>query len=400
MGVGSNSLGDLQQLKVIATYSDGNQKDITTFSDNTLYSSSDEAVAPVTIGGLVSGAGTDTTLITASNGALSASIGVTVNIDPSVLSNLEIYPDEVSLTDSFIYQLTVTGFNGTPGDGKVEDITSASLGTIYSINDESITTISPDGLITTLKCNGSAIITATNGVFKEYCELEISIDDNEPPDALCKDIVVSIGSTGIVNITSDDTYDCSTDNYGISSISIFPDSFTCENFGENEVTLTVKDEGGNIAQCTATVTVIDIDQDGVCGSNDNCPNDYNPDHLDIDADGIGDICDPCDNRSITGSISPSQDTLWPPNHAMIPITIDTSELITHNSTTSYTISSVIITEYSKKGSGEGYGENIYSEDNFEPDFEITGDLSLNLRSEKTGSSQGRTYIITVTASDC
>ena len=97
MGVGSNSLGDLQQLKVIAIYSDGNQKDVTTFSDNTLYSSSDEAVAPVTIGGLVSGAGTDTTLITATNGALSDSIGVTVNIDPSVLSNLEIYPDEVSL---------------------------------------------------------------------------------------------------------------------------------------------------------------------------------------------------------------------------------------------------------------------------------------------------------------
>ncbi len=38
----------------------------------------------------------------------------------------------------------------------------------------------------------------------------------------------------------------------------------------------------------------DIDGDGVCGINDNCPDDSNPDQMDADDDGIGDVCeDPC-----------------------------------------------------------------------------------------------------------
>jgi YD repeat-containing protein len=38
---------------------------------------------------------------------------------------------------------------------------------------------------------------------------------------------------------------------------------------------------------------IDIDADGVCGSIDNCPSVINPDQIDIDNDGIGDVCDDC-----------------------------------------------------------------------------------------------------------
>jgi hypothetical protein len=144
----------------------------------------------------------------------------------------------------------------------------------------------------------------------------------------------------------------------------------------------------------------DIDGDGVCGDVDNCPDVSNPNQEDIDGDGIGDACDPCDNRVIEGSIIPSETTLWPPNHDMAPITVDASNLVLHNPDTQVSITSVTITESSNKTAGSNFGENVYDENNFEPDYEITGNLTLNLRKERSGASQGRTYTITVTATDC
>ncbi|MBM4319746.1 MAG: hypothetical protein FJ125_07250, partial [Deltaproteobacteria bacterium] len=40
---------------------------------------------------------------------------------------------------------------------------------------------------------------------------------------------------------------------------------------------------------------MDRDEDGICESDDNCPNAFNPDQADMDNDGVGDVCDNCPN---------------------------------------------------------------------------------------------------------
>ena len=46
--------------------------------------------------------------------------------------------------------------------------------------------------------------------------------------------------------------------------------------------------------------VLDADEDGVMDDVDNCSEDYNPNLIDTDGDGMGDICDACNNLIFTG----------------------------------------------------------------------------------------------------
>jgi Ca2+-binding RTX toxin-like protein len=54
-------------------------------------------------------------------------------------------------------------------------------------------------------------------------------------------------------------------------------------------------------------TNADPDADGIPASVDNCPTAANPDQADVDGDGLGDACDPTDDRPPTGSTDTSQD---------------------------------------------------------------------------------------------
>lgn len=211
--------------------------------------------------------------------------------------------------------------------------------------------------------------------------LEVDLDGDNVVDSL----VIPTTVNGV-------PFDSDGDGYGLDADC--NDNDASINPGASEICDSVDNN------CNGQVDEIDGDGDGVSDCTDNCPLIANTDQLDVDGDGLGDVCDPCDNRPITGSISPSTDTLWPPNHEMVSVAINGSLLTTRNPDTQVSISSVGISEYSRKKSGGAAGENIYSENNFEPDYEKTGDMTVDLRSERVGASQGRTYTINATATDC
>ncbi len=97
------------------------------------------------------------------------------------------------------------------------------------------------------------------------------------------------------------------------------------------------------------------------------------------------ICDSI--PPIINSLSVSPDTLWPPNHKMVAATINISASDSPDPVCR--ISSVSSNE-PENGLGDG---------DMAPDWEITGDDTVNLRAERSGQGSGRVYTIAVTCTD-
>jgi len=95
------------------------------------------------------------------------------------------------------------------------------------------------------------------------CQLrtEVSVtlaEDVEPPEINCQSMIVSLDENGLAAVLPGQVYQSGTDNCGtVNLISLSPDSFTCNDIGNNPVILTVSDAHANTASCQAVVTVID-----------------------------------------------------------------------------------------------------------------------------------------------
>jgi hypothetical protein len=74
-----------------------------------------------------------------------------------------------------------------------------------------------------------------------------------------------------------------------------------------------------------------------------------------------------DNTPPEISVSVSPDTLWPPNHKMVPVVLEVDATDNCGNTA--------------------------------PDWEITGNFTVNLRAERSGKGGGREYTITVECTD-
>lgn len=88
------------------------------------------------------------------------------------------------------------------------------------------------------------------------CSATVSVMDNIPPIALCQDLTIELNELGLASISPADIDMGSSDNCEISS-SLNLNTFDCNTVGDNVVTLSIEDEGNNIATCSATVTIID-----------------------------------------------------------------------------------------------------------------------------------------------
>lgn len=128
----------------------------------------------------------------------------------------------------------------------------------------------------------------------------------------------------------------------------------------------------------------DSDGDGIGDASDNCPSVFNPEQKDSDGDGIGDAC-----ACVLGDPFANPAVLWPPNHKMISVNVGASAFYNCNPLPTCKITSVSSNE-PQEGLGDG---DMY------PDWQITGDLSVNLRAERSGTGKGRVYTIGITCTD-
>jgi len=98
---------------------------------------------------------------------------------------------------------------------------------------------------------------------------------------------------------------------------------------------------------------------------------------------------PSDTTPPEFTASVDKGVLWPPNHKMVPVKVLVSAYDGESGVASTKITSVTSNE---PVDGLGDGDTV-------PDWVITGDLTVNLRAERSGTGNGRVYTITVVCTD-
>ncbi|GAA0873236.1 hypothetical protein GCM10009117_23830 [Gangjinia marincola] len=243
----------------------------------------------------------------------------------------------------------------------------------------------------------------------------VTVVDTTAPNVVTEDITVSLGSNGTASIGASAINDGSSDNCGITSISLSQNTFDCDDLGANTVTLTIGDASGNSASATAIVTVVDdsdpvaitqnitvsLDDDGIAninpgqvnnGSNDNCGiNGINVSQIEFDCDDLGDntvtltVTDTSGNTaSQTAVVTVVDDT------APTVITQDLTVSLDANGSASITGSQV------DNGSNDNCGSIFRNLDQNSFDCEDIGQNTVTLTvQDGNGNSATGTAIITV-----
>jgi len=183
------------------------------------------------------------------------------------------------------------------------------------------------------------------------CSFDVIVEDTTPPTIVCPgDTTLECTGEGgaVLEYTIEASDLCDSDPVVESD---FPSGSTFP-LGETLVTCTATDAAGNTAQCSFTVKVEDTTP----------PTIY--------------------------SVWASPDELWPPNHKMVDVMIyvDAEDICGDVTCEIVSVSS----NEDMNGRGDG---------NTKPDWEITDDLTVKLRAERSGRGSGRVYTVLVRCTD-
>ncbi len=188
------------------------------------------------------GANTVTLTVTDVNGNVktcTSTVTVTDNSTPSVLcKNKTIY-----LNNQGEATITISDVTNSINGGNCGNPTTTLSQTNFDCTHLGTNTVT----VTVTAANGQ---TAT-------CNATVTVKDNKKPIAKCRNMTVQLNNNGQAVVTSAMINNGSTDNCGIASMSVSPNTFDCNDLGQNTVTLTVTDASGNSKTCTAQVNVVD-----------------------------------------------------------------------------------------------------------------------------------------------
>jgi len=95
------------------------------------------------------------------------------------------------------------------------------------------------------------------GSFVKTYKIDYTFDGIAPQIKVNNNLKISLDQTGKAALTIDQVNNGSTDNVGITSMTLSKTSFTCTDLGTSKVTFTAKDAKGNTSTAEVTVTVVD-----------------------------------------------------------------------------------------------------------------------------------------------
>lgn len=217
-----------------------------------------------TCGSIISGQNTLTPTVAVNPGCDSAVFRLILVTKPAGATDTQTYCtvwDEMHLTAKDTEKPVVSCKNAT--------VYLSSSGTYTLTPDEitasksdnctiSSTTISKSAFTCADVGNNSVTLTVTDASGNvATCVATVTVVDNIPPVAICKDVTVQLDAAGNGSTTAVAVDNGSNDACGIKSLELSKTSFNCSNVGNNSVVLTVTDNNNNTATCTATVVVQD-----------------------------------------------------------------------------------------------------------------------------------------------